>query len=405
MARAVICGAGIAGLALADRLAVAGWDVVVLERSPGPRTEGYMIDFFGPGYDAAEAMGIAPRLHELGYRVHEAAFVGADGRRHGRLRYDQFADVVGGRLLSIMRPDLELALRESLPAGVDVRYGTRPVEVDDTHADAVRITLAGGEVLTADLLVGADGIHSAVRAMVFGPERDHLRHLGFHTAAFSFADPALHDRVQGRFHLTDTIDRQVGLYGLRDGRVAVFAVHRTDDPALPDDPRAAVLAEYGSLGWVVPDALARCPSSEELYYDQVAQVVMPSWHRGRVVLLGDACAAVSLLAGQGASLGIAGAFVLADQLGRSPDFSGALAGYERLWRPVVEEKQQVARSAVRWFLPHGTVELWVRRATLALSRVPGPDRLIGGALAGKATSIVTELRRQQESPAPASRGR
>jgi 2-polyprenyl-6-methoxyphenol hydroxylase-like FAD-dependent oxidoreductase len=285
---------------LANRLSVAGWDVVVLERSPGPRSQGYMIDFFGAGYDAAEAMGIAPRLHDLGYQVHEAAFVGADGRTHGRLRYDQFADVVGGRLLSIMRPDLELALRESLPAGVDIRYGSRPVRVVDTDADGVRITLADGEVLTADLLVGADGIHSAVRAMVFGPERDYLRQLGFHTAAFSFTDSALHARVRDRFHLTDTIDRQMGLYGLRDDRVAVFAVHRTDDPALPDDPRAAVLAEYGSLGWVVPDALARCPSSDEMYYDQVAQVVMPSWHRGRVVLVGDACYAVSLLAACGA---------------------------------------------------------------------------------------------------------
>ncbi|MDN5919427.1 MAG: FAD-dependent monooxygenase, partial [Pseudonocardia sp.] len=278
--RAVICGAGIAGLALANRLATAGWDVVVLERSPGPRSQGYMIDFFGAGYDAAEAMGIAPRLHDLGYHVHEAAFIGADGRSRGRLGYDQFADVVGGRLLSIMRPDLELALRESLPAGVRIRYGSRPVRVDDTSSDGVRVTLADGETLTADLLVGADGIHSAVRAMVFGPETDYLRHLGFHTAAFSFVDPVLHARVRDRFHLTDTIDRQMGLYGLRDDRVAVFAVHRTDDPALPEDIPAALRAEYGSLGWVVPDALAHCPPADEVYYDQVAQVVMPSWHRG-----------------------------------------------------------------------------------------------------------------------------
>ncbi|MDN5920849.1 MAG: FAD-dependent monooxygenase, partial [Pseudonocardia sp.] len=137
----------------------------------------------------------------------------------------------------------------------------------------------------------------------------------------------------------------------------------------------------------------------EVYYDQVAQVVMPSWHRGRVVLVGDAGYAVSLLAGQGASLGVAGAFVLADQLQRSATVDSALAGYERLWRPVAEEKQQVARSAVRWFLPHGRVELWVRRGMLALSGVPGLDRVIGGALAGKTSTVVTELRRQQESPA------
>ena len=394
MMRAVICGAGIAGLALANRLATAGWTVVVLERSPGPRTQGYMIDFFGPGYDAAEAMGIAPRLHELGHHVHEVAFVGADGRPRGRLRYDRFADVVGGRLINIMRPDLELALREDLPAAVRVRYGSTPVRVDDTGTDGVRVVLADGETLTADLLVGADGIHSRVRAMVFGPERDHLRHLGFHTAAYSFTDPALSARMRGRFHLTDTIDRQMGLYGLRHDRVAVFAVHRTDDPVLPEDPGAALRAEYGSLGWVVPDALASCPPADEVYLDHVAQIVMPSWHRGRVVLVGDASSAVSLLAGQGASLSVAGAFVLAEQLHRAPTVGAALTRYEQLWRPVVEEKQQVARSAVRWFLPRGPVDLWARRGMLALSRVPGLDRVIGHGLVGKTTTVVTELRRQ-----------
>jgi 2-polyprenyl-6-methoxyphenol hydroxylase-like FAD-dependent oxidoreductase len=287
---------------------------------------------------------------------------------------------------------------------VRLRYGSSPVQIDDTAADGVRVVLADGEVLTADLLVGADGIHSSVRAMVFGPEHAYVRHLGFHTAAFSFTDPALHSRVQGRFHLTDTIDRQVGLYGLRDGRVAVFAVHRTDDTALPADPRAALRAEYGSLGWVVPDALARCPEAGEVYYDDVAQVVMPSWHRGRVVLVGDACYAVSLLAGQGASLGVAGAFVLADQLRRSPTLAAALESYEHLWRPVVDEKQQVARGAVRWFLPHGPVGLGARRLMLALSRVPGLDRLIGGALAGKTTTVIAELRRQEGMVGSAARG-
>lgn len=404
MGRVVICGAGIAGLALANRMSAAGWDVEVVERSPGPRQQGYMIDFFGAGYDAVEAMGIAPRLHELGYHLDEAAFVDADGRRRGRLRYDQFADVVGGRLVSIMRPDLELVLRESLPTGVRIRYGTGPVRVDDTGSDGVRVTLTDGEVLTADLLVGADGVHSTVRTTVFGPEGDYVRHLGFHTAAYGFTDPVLNARVRGRFHLTDTFDRQVGLYALRGERVAVFAVHRTDDPTLPEDSAAALRAEYGSLGWVVPDVLARCPSADEVYYDQVAQVVMPYWHRGRVVLVGDACYAVSLLAGQGASLAVAGAFVLADQLDRSPTVGSALAGYERLWRPVVEEKQQVARGAVRWFLPHGRVGLWVRRGMLALSRVPVVDRMIGGVLAGKTSTVITELRKQRGSltgPGPA----
>ncbi|MER7013860.1 FAD-dependent oxidoreductase [Saccharopolyspora sp. NPDC000359] len=386
----VICGAGIAGLALAHRLSELGADVVVLEKAPGPRTQGYMIDFFGPGYDAAEEMGVLPRLLEVGYRVDEARFVDQSGRRRARLDFDQFGRSMGQRLVSIMRPDLESVLRESLPEDVDLRFGASPAHIED-GSDGVRVTLADGQELHADLLVGADGIHSAVRRMVFGPESDHLRHLGFHTAAFTFEDSRLHAEVGNRFHLTDTLDRQMGLYGMRNGRLAVFAVHRAADPTLPADPRQALLAEYGSLGWVVPTVLAKCPPGEEIYYDQVAQVEVPRWHRGRVVLVGDACCAVSLVAGQGASLGIAGAYVLAEQL-RAGAVEAGLERYEQLWRPVVEEKQRVARRGVRWFLPRTRAEQQLRRTMLALARVPGLDRFVATGLVGKHSTLIGELR-------------
>ena len=111
-----------------------------------------------------------------------------------------------------------------------------------------------------------------------------------------------------------------------------------------------------------------------------------------MVLVGDACYAVSLLAGQGASLGIAGAYVLAEQLHRAGPSTDGLDRYEQLWRPVVEEKQRVGRKAARWFLPRSTTELRLRRAMLALSAVPGVNRLIAGSLAGKQTTVVRQLR-------------
>ncbi len=391
--RAVICGAGIAGLAAAQRLSALGWEVVVLERAPGARTQGYLLDFFGAGFDAAEAMGILPRLRELRYRVEEARFIDAHGRRRARLRYARFADAVAGRLLSIMRPDLERVLREHLPDGVELRYATSPTRVEH-RGDGVDLTLTDGRVLHGDLLVGADGIHSTVRGLVFGEEREHLRYLGFHTAAFTFDDPAIHARLGDRFCLTDSVDRQMGLYGLRDGRVAAFTVHRAADPTLPRDPRAALLAEHGSLGWVVPRALAHCPPAGELYYDQVAQIRMPGWHRGRVVLLGDAAHAVSLLAGQGASLAVAGAFVLAEQLRRTGSVETALDRYEQVWRPVVEEKQRAGRKAARWFLPRSATQLHLRRVMLAASGLPGLNRLGAASLAGRQTTLITELRGQ-----------
>lgn len=385
--KVVICGAGIAGLALANRVSALGGDVVLLERAPGPRAQGYMIDFFGPGYEAAEAMGLLPAIEDVAYHVEEASFVDEHGRRRAGVRPEQFAD---GALLSIMRPDLEHVLRAQLPPEVDLRFGVAPAAVTDL-GDGVRVTLGDGAELEADLLVGADGIHSAVRQMVFGQESRFLRYLGFHTAAFSFDAPRIHAEIGDRACLTDTVGSLMGFYGLRDGRVAAFAVHRTPDPALPADLRAAVRESYRELGWVVPEALDRCPPSGQIYYDQVAQIQLPRWSRGRVVLLGDACYAVSLLAGQGASLGIAGAYVLADQLARVASIDQALVSYERLWRPVAEDKQRTARSGARWFLPETRLQLWMRRAVLRVARLPVVSRYVTTALAGKSTTLITDL--------------
>jgi 2-polyprenyl-6-methoxyphenol hydroxylase-like FAD-dependent oxidoreductase len=392
--KVVICGAGIAGLTLANRVSALGGEVVVLERTPGPRPHGYMIDFFGPGYDAVEAMGLLPTIEGVAYHVEEATFVDEHGRRRAGVRPEQFAK---GPLLNLMRPDVERVLRQRLPPEVDLRFGTGPVAVAD-HSDAVRVTLDDGAQLEADLLVGADGIHSTVRRLVFGEEPRFFRYLGFHTAAFTFDAPEIHAAVRGRACLTDTVGRQMGFYALRDGRVAAFAVHRVPDPALPDDVRAAVRDTYGGLGWVVPEALEACPPSEEIYYDQVAQIEMPTWSKGRVVLVGDACYAVSLLAGLGASLGIAGAYVLADQLTRTQSIDQALVNYERLWRPVAEEKQKAGRSGARWFLPESALQLRVRRAVLRMANLPVINRYVAAILAGKSTSLIKNLRQSGGSP-------
>jgi 2-polyprenyl-6-methoxyphenol hydroxylase-like FAD-dependent oxidoreductase len=386
--KVAICGAGISGLALAHRMHTHGWDVVVLERAAGPREQGYMIDFFGPGFDAAEAMGLLPGLRERAHPIDEATYVDASGRATANLTFARFASTENGRLLSLLRSELEAELREQLPDAVEVRYGTGVVDVRE-RLDGVGVDLSDGTRLTADLLVGADGIHSTVRRLVFGEEHRFLRYLGFHTAAYQFDDPVVEAATRHRVCLTDTPQRQMGLYGLGGGRVATFTVHRTADPALPADTRATVRDVYASLGWLVPRALAACPPSREVFYDQVAQIEMPRWSSGRVTLLGDACAAVSLLAGQGASLGLGGAYVLAEELADAPTIEAGLRRYEQIWRPIATDRQEAGRRAARWFLPETQRQVRVRRVALKLSRLPGLDRALVSSIAGKPTTVVS----------------
>lgn len=383
--KAVICGAGISGLSAAAFLARDGWQVLVVEQARGPRPQGYMIDFFGPGWQAAASLGILPRLRELGYQIPRVDYVDRHGKTQATLPFARLAQVANGGLTSILRPDLELAIREGLPHDVDLRYG-RTVSAVGQSREGVTLTLDDGQVLNADLLIGADGIHSAVRELVFGPEEEFFHYLGFQVGAYSFSDPELAESIGDRVAATDTRGEAMFFYRLRDGRITAMAIHRTASAALPADPPALLRSRYRSLGWICPAAVEHCP--EDLYYDQVAQIRMPRWHTGRVVLLGDAAAAVSLLAGQGASLGMAAAEALAQELRQRPEIGAALASFEARVRPPVGQQQKAGAAAAQWFVPATRYAAVVRRTAIRLSKVPGITRLISSALIGKSGAAL-----------------
>lgn len=395
--KVAICGAGVAGLAVAERLSRLGAEVVVLERSPRPRQHGYLIDFFGAGYDAAEAIGILPAIQDVAYRIDNATLVDSQGRRRAALPYRQITKALDSRLCSVTRPDLETALRDNLPSHVDLRFGASVSSVVNRD-DSATVKLDDGEELEVDLLIGADGIHSTVRSMVFDAESQYVRYLGLHAAAFVCDAPDIRDALGDGLVLTDTIDRHMGFHVLRDGRVGVLAAHRAPDPPpAAADVRTAIQRAYAGMGWLVSEALERCPASEHIYYDQVAQIEMPRWTKNRVVLIGDACAAVSLLAGQGASLAVAAAYVLAEQLRTTSSVDRALDFYERLWRPVVEEKQKSGRDAAHWLLPATSAQLRMRRAALRLSWLPMVNVRVSETLVGEPSAVVALLRRRSEN--------
>ncbi|MDD7938101.1 FAD-dependent monooxygenase [Actinomycetospora lutea] len=381
---AVISGGGIAGLATATALAGLGWRVTVVEVAPAPRRGGYMIDFFGPGWEAAERLGVLAALRRRG-RVYAAArYVDAGGRTTGRLPLAALAPVAGGRYFSILRPEIEEALREALPPAVEVRHGRTVVAVEQ-RADPgapVAVTLDDGAVVTGDLLVAADGLHSGVRRLVVGGEASLLRPLGFRTAAFICTHPDLAARLGDEVLLTDVVGGQVGIFAVDRERVSVFVVCPGGTP-LPDDPRRAVVDElrrHGPWAAAVADRVPDAP-----WQDVVAQAVVPRWVHGRVLLAGDAAHAVSLLAGQGASLAIAGGVSLADHVAAHDDLDTALDEHERAWRAVVEPVQRSGRRAAGAFVPRHRRDLWVRRTVLHAARLPAVSRGLGSRLIGAAT--------------------
>ncbi|HEY1016498.1 MAG TPA: FAD-dependent monooxygenase [Herpetosiphonaceae bacterium] len=384
--KAVICGAGIAGLTLGWWLERAGWETLIVERAPGPRSAGYMIDFFGSGYDAMELMGLLPALESIHQPIPEVAYVNEAGATVASLSYEMLSRFQRGRVRNVMRGDLERVLRAALPPTVELRYG-RSVEAIELRADRVEVQLTDGVRERADLLVGADGIHSRVRELAFGPEARFARYLGAQTAAYIFEDDGLRQALEGRFKMISSPGREAGLYPIAGGKIAAFFAHRAPDPALPTEPRAELERIYGGLGWLIPQALRHC--GERIYYDQIAQIELPRWSQGRVALVGDACQAVSLLAGQGASMAMGGAWALARELAAAPgDVAAALERYEARVRPAILRKQAVGRRTANWIVPGRQWHIGLRTAILRLAKAPGLAWLLRPVLAAGSESVI-----------------
>ena len=375
----LISGAGIAGLTLALALLRQGHRPLLLEKTPALRGGGYMIDFYGPGYDVAEAMGLLPALERIHYPIERLAFLDARGKEKFALQYRELRRLFDNRHFNFLRGDLEQLLYDKIKGEAEVRFGTA-IGSFDQEGGQVRVRFSDGTTGSFDLLVGADGVHSQVRSLAFGEEERFFRFLGYYTAAFMLEDSGFPSIHRDAFQTLTVPGRQVAVYPVRGGRLATFFLYRSREVIAGYSPEAVhsrLDRVFGDLDWIVSSLLKYGRRSDDLYFDSVAQIEMPRWSEGRVVLIGDACACLSLLAGQGASMAMFGAKVLAEELERArTGVESALVSYEERVRPAVAERQAAGRSMADWFVPNSRLRLAVRDLITRFSTWPPVSPLV-----------------------------
>lgn len=358
---AVIVGAGVAGLAAAWWLDKAGWRSLVIERATELRENGYMLGLSGLGFETASRMGLIEMLEAASYRIDENVYKDSKGRELLRLRYRDFIQDLP--YLAIRRNDLVRVLAESLPDTVEIRFGETVAGFKDkgTHVD---VTLTGGETVTADLLVGADGFRSHTRQALFGQDGNCLQPLGYYFSVYdvdapkdfetdfvSYAEPG---------HLAE-------YYALHGGRLAAMHVWRDGRSGLERMPdKLALLNSVSATSHPQVRALLEQAGSAEdpIVVDSLTMVDLPQWSKGRVLLLGDAAHCLTLVSGQGAGMALASAEMLAQALKEGGALTGALARHEARLRPIIGRLQARSRKMAAIFIPQSRFAFRLRNLVM-----------------------------------------
>jgi 2-polyprenyl-6-methoxyphenol hydroxylase-like FAD-dependent oxidoreductase len=358
----LISGGGIAGLTLGILLKENGWNTLVIERDPAMRTEGYMMDFFGTGWDVAERMGLVDDIRRVSYPIDFFKYVDRNGNPvFPAVPIDRIRRALDGKYTPLLRSDLERILYDrAVASGVKVRFATtiRSLRESDAHVD---VTFSDGTSDPFTLVFGADGVHSRVRELIFGQESQFDRFLGCYAAAVRVTGHEYD--LKRSLNIYEEPGRVLWCYPLGGGRMDALYIFRHGNVGhLPHEkPLEFVREQYKGCGWIAGPVLREAPASRPVYFDAQTQIVMPSWHKGRIALLGDACGCLTLIAGQGSHIAMAGAYVIARELERySGDHRLAFSAYERFMKPFIAQKQDRAKRSAGLLIPSSRWQMMIR---------------------------------------------
>lgn len=369
----LIVGSGIAGPTLAYWLNRYGFEPTLVERAPALRRGGYVVDFWGVGYDVAERMGVLQTLRELSVNVDDFRLVNGKGERSGGFGGDVIYSALGDRYMSLLRSDLSRVIYDSLDGRVRTIFGDTVTRLEQTDRRVV-IEFQHAPAEEFDLVIGAGGLRSTVRNLVFGPDSRFETYLGYYAASFATADYPHQDPHAAVSYAAP--GRQVTRYSLNDGSTVFLLVFASEakldiGPHDIETQKNVLSREFGSDEWECRDILCRLNEASDVYFDSVSQIEMETWSQERATLVGDSCGCPSLLAGEGSSLAMAGAYILAGELKRARgEHATAFANYERFFHPVVSRKQRAAKRFAGSFVPKSNIGIFVRNQVTRMMKFP-----------------------------------
>ncbi len=358
----LISGAGIAGLTLAYWLKKHGFNPVVVEQAPNLREGGYAIDFFGAGFNVAEKMGIIADLEQEDIKMERLIFVDKNNNPKGGLDAFKMRELTNHQFINLLRSGLAKVIYHHLDKDIEFIFDDTISKIDQ-NVDETIVTFQSGKIRPFDLVVGADGLHSNVRSLIFGNESQFEKYCGYYTSSFTIEE---HLENKHAFLSYNLPGKQINAYALNENKLTALFVFSSDQKLMYshhdlDAQKQILRNEFSNVGWECPSLLAKMDTAPDFYFDSVSQVKMNHWSKGRVSFVGDACDCPSFLSGQGSTLAMVGAYILARQLKEyKGNYGAAFQQYENIFKPLIETKQKLAQSFAGSLVPKNNFAIWIR---------------------------------------------